>query len=115
MRENEIKVGYLRRKFLEDLQDGEKIMVYKRVVTQDPHEIIALHAALNRKGSVNKLLWVTQAGDGNAPGDVEWIGDRLLKGYLGAISLSDAHDFDPGIWLRLCRNAFVAFEAAKAT
>ncbi len=114
MRENEIKVGYLRRKFLEDLQDGEKIMVYKRVVTQDPHEIIALHAALNRQGSVNKLLWVTQADDRHLPGDVEWIGDRLLKGYLGAISLSDAHDFDPEIWLRLCRNAFVAFEAAAA-
>ena len=112
-RENEIKVGYLRRKFLEDLEDGQKIMVYKRVVTRDPHEIIALHAALNRLGAVNKLLWVTQADGRHAPGDVEWLGERLLKGYLGAISLSDAHDFDPETWLRLCRNAVVAFEAAR--
>ncbi len=112
IRENEIKASYLKRKFVEDLEDGEKILVYKRVVTQDPHEIIALHAALNRFGTVNKLLWVTEAGDGQVAGDVEWVGDRLLKGYVGAISLTNAHDFDPEAWLLLCRNAWAAFEAA---
>jgi hypothetical protein len=111
--ENEIKAGYLKRKFREDLEDGEKILVYKRVVTQDPHEMIAVHAALNRLGAVNKLLWVTQADDRHASGDVEWVGDRLLKGYIGTISLSNAHDFDAEAWLRLCRNALVAFTAAE--
>ncbi len=113
IRENEIKAGYLKRKLVEDLEDGEKILVYKRVVTQDPREIVALHAALNRFGTVNKLLWVTQAKDGHLPGDVEWVGDRLLKGYVGAISLTNAHHFDPEAWLLLCRNAFAVFEAAK--
>ncbi len=111
--ENEIKVGYLKRKFVEDLEDGDKIMVYKRVVTDDVHEIIALHAALNSFGTVNKLLWVTQANEQHAPGDVEWVGDRLLKGYLGAISLTNAHDYDAEVWLRLCRNALAAFRAAR--
>lgn len=110
IRENEIKTQYLKRKFLEDLEDAEKILVYKRVVTQDLHEILALHAALNRFGTVSKLLWVTEADDFHAPGEVEWVGDRLLKGYVGHISLSDAHDFNPEIWLQLCRNAFTVFE-----
>jgi len=112
--ENEIKVGYLKRKFREDLEDGEKIMVYKRVVTTDLHEIIALHAALGRRGALNKLLWVTQADERHAPGDVEWVGNKLLKGYVREISLTNAHDFDPDTWLRLCRNAHAAFEAAAA-
>jgi hypothetical protein len=112
--ENEIKSGYLKRKFREDLEDGEKILVYKRVVTQDVHEMIALHAALNRRGSVNKLLWVTEADACHAPGEVEWVGDRLLKGYTGSISLTNAHHFEPEVWLRLCRNALAAFEAAES-
>ncbi len=112
IRENEIKLGYLKRKFVEDLEEGDKIMVYKRVVTDDVHEIIALHAALNGFGAVNKLLWVTQSNGEHAPGDVEWVGDRLLKGYVGTISLTNAHDYDPEIWLRLCRNALAAFSAA---
>ena len=73
--------------------------------------MLALHAALNRFGTVSKLLWVTEADALHLPGDVEWVGDRLLRGYLGAISLKDANDFDPQAWLRLCRNAFAAFQA----
>ena len=114
IRENEVKIGYLKRKFVEDLEDADKIMVYKRVVTDDVHEIIALHAALNAFGGVNKLLWVTQADGAHAPGDVEWVGDRLLKGYVGTISLTNAHDYDPDVWLRLCRNALASFSAAGA-
>ena len=114
VRENEIKIGYLKRKFVEDLEEGGKIMVYKRVVTDDVHEIIALHAALNSFGSVTKLLWVTQAAGHHAPGDVEWVGDRLLKGYVRTISLTNAHDFDAGIWLRLCQNALAAFNAVES-
>ena len=113
IRENEVKVSYLKQKLREDLEDGEKILVYKRVVTRDPHEIIALHAALNRFGKINKLLWVTEADERHAPGDVEWIGEKLLKGYIGTISLTNAHDFDPETWLQLCRNAYAVFEAAK--
>ena len=113
IRENEIKASYLKRKFREDLEDGEKILVYKRVVTQDPHEMLALHAALNRFGTVNRLLWVTEADTNHAVGDVEWIGERLLKGYIGRISLENANDFDAETWLLLCRNALAAFEAVR--
>ena len=115
IRENEIKVSYLKRKFREDLEDGEKILVYKRVVTQDPHEILALHAALNRFGTVNPLLWVTEADTRHPPGTVEWIGAKLLKGHVGRISLENAHDFDAETWLLLCRNALAAFEGSLPT
>ena len=113
IRENEVKTTYLKRKFVEDLEDGDKIMVYKRVVTDDVHEIIALHAALNSFGTVNKLLWVTQADGQHVPGDVEWVGDRLLRGYVGTISLTNAHHYDADVWLRLCRNALASFSAAS--
>ena len=114
VRENEVKTRYLKRKLLEDLEDGAKIFVYKRTVTQDPHEILALHAALNQFGPVSKLLWVTPEDDQHRPGDVEWVSDRLLRGTLRTISLSNAHDFDPAVWLLLCRNAAAAFGMAGA-
>ncbi|WP_428376997.1 hypothetical protein [Lichenicoccus sp.] len=112
LRDNEVKTRYLTRKLREDLEDGEKIFVYKRAVTRDPHEVLALHAALNQFGTVNKLLWVTPEDDEHRPGDVEWVSDRLLHGTLRTISLSNANDFDPATWLLLCRNAVAAFGAA---
>ncbi len=114
LHDNEIKTRYLARKLGEDLEDGEKIFVYKRAVTQDRHEILALHAALNQFGTSNKLFWVTPADARHQPGEVEWVSDRLLRGYLGTISLSNAHDFDPNLWLHLCRTAAAAFDAAQS-
>nr|WP_321986024.1 hypothetical protein [uncultured Lichenicoccus sp.] len=111
LRDNEAKTRYLARKLREDLEDGEKIFVYKRAVTQDPHEVLALHAALNRFGAACRLLWVTPEDDAHRPGDVEWVSDRLLRGTLRTISLSNANDFDPALWLLLCRSAAAAFAA----
>ncbi len=115
IRENETKAAYLRRKFREDLEDGEKILVYKRVVTQDLHEMLALQSALNRFGTANRLFWVTEADGRHVPGEVEWVGNRLLKGYLGRISLNDANDFNAETWLNLCRNALAAFQALESS
>jgi len=110
--ENEAKLRYLVRKFREDLEDGEKILVYKRSVTRDVAEILALQAALNRFGGRNRLLWVTESDGQHQPGDVRWVGRRLLRGFTDRISLKDAGEFDAACWLRLCRAAYDAFSAA---
>ncbi len=106
-RENEQKLRYLRRKFFEDLEDGEKIWLLKDVKRQDVNEAFAFHAVLNRR-SRNKLFWVTRAVDGRPPGSVEWIGPDLLRGYSDQPHI-DAQRFQPGTWLDLCRNAWRAF------
>ncbi len=109
---NERKLRYLKRKFVEDLEDGEKIWVLKDGSRGDTNEAFAFLAALQRTGP-NKLFWVTRVVEGRPSGSVEWIAPDLLRGYSGG-SHHDAQVFDPAIWLRLCRNAYRAFAERDA-
>jgi hypothetical protein len=113
IQQNEIKINYLKRKFIEELDDGEKIFVYRRSIPTPFSEIIALHTALNQYGAA-KLFWVSEAGPGQAYGSVEWYGKRLLRGYIEKIPNDDL----PGTaeaWLTLCRNATIAFANSTVT
>lgn len=107
LKENETKLRFLRRKFLEDLEDGEKIFIFKDVVRQDANEIIALHDVMMRYGTV-RLFWVTRPIEGRTAGMVEWVAPNLLRGY-SANSHAEAQRFNPDHWLELCQAAFRAF------
>ncbi len=111
--ENETKLQYLARKFMEDLEDGETIWVSRRIVSNDISEIAALHAAMRRYGP-NRLLWITPAPHDRRPGEVEWLGADLLRGYLAPDASNDPHRFDPDHYRLLCRNADQAFRSRRA-
>ena len=108
IRENEIKLAYLARKFIEDLEDGEKIHVYKRLATRDQSEVLAIHEALLRIGPA-RLFWVTAPSHAHPPGTVEWVAPGLLRGSASGIDIRNAHNFDAAGWLDLCRAAHAAF------
>ena len=107
LKENEQKLTYLRRKFLEDLEDAEKIWIFKDTRREDVSEVHAIYDLLNRHGP-NKLFWVTRVTEGRPSGSVEWFGPRLLRGYSDQPH-ADAQRFIPAVWLDLCRNAYRAF------
>ncbi len=109
---NQRKLHYLKRKFIEDLEDGEKIWLLKDGSRGDTHEAFAFLDALQRKGP-NRLFWVTRLVPGRPSGSVEWIAPNLLRGYSGG-SHHDAQVFDAPLWLRLCRNARRAFAERDA-
>ena len=106
--ENEAKMRYLIRKLIEDLEDGEKVFVYRRFVEDDLPTVAELHRVLRGFGPV-KMLWVTTGAPGRAPGEVEWAGPDLLRGYLAEDASNDPSIFDPDHWISLLRNAFTAF------
>ncbi len=110
--ENETKIRYLIRKLTEDLEDGEKIFVYRRFVEDDLPTVAELHRVLRGYGPA-KLLWVTTGVPGRAPGDVEWAGPDLLRGHLAHDADNDPSVFDPEHWIRLLRNAFLAFDRRR--
>ena len=112
--ENEAKIRYLIRKLVEDLEDGEKIFVYRRFVEDDLPTVAELHRVLRGYGPV-KLLWVTTGAPGRAPGDVEWAGPDLLRGYLDDDASNDPAVFDPDHWIDLLRNAYAAFRRLDRT
>jgi hypothetical protein len=108
MREQEsARLKFLLRKFMEELQAGEKIFVYKRDAAVTEEEILPLHMSLNRYGD-NTLLWVMPAEPDRPAGTVEVVRPGLLKGYIDRFAPDDnAHDFSFDGWLRICANACV--------
>ncbi|WP_419730669.1 hypothetical protein [Lichenicola sp.] len=109
---NEQKLRYLTRKFIEDLEDGEKIWVLKDSVRGDLNEAFAFLDVLNRRGP-NRLFWVTRLVEGRPPGAVEWVAPNLLRGYSGG-EHRDPQIFDAEAWKVLCLKAARAFAERDA-
>lgn len=98
------RLPFLRRKFIEDLENGEKIFFLRRPDPMTAGEALAIWAALNTYHD-NVLLYL-EPSDCVPAGVVEEIAPRLLKGYLdgtlGEVAPSLA------TWLCLCGNAYLA-------
>ncbi|WP_419729580.1 hypothetical protein [Lichenicola sp.] len=109
---NEQKLRYLTRKFIEDLEDGDKIWLLKDSVRGDVNEAFAFLDVLNRRGP-NKLFWVTRVVEGRPSGAVEWLAPNLLRGYSGGPH-HDPQIFEPHTWKLLCSNAARAFAERDA-
>ncbi len=108
LRQQEAKrLTFLRRKFLDDLDDGAKIFVFKRSGLIAGTEILPLFMALNR-GRANTLLWVVPETPDRPSGTVEVIMDGLLKAYIDRFAPGDnAHDFSFEGWIKVCVHAFL--------
>jgi hypothetical protein len=108
MRQQEAtRLRFLRRKFLDDLDEGAKIFVFKRHGAVPDAEILPLFMALNRK-QTNTLLWVVPEQPGRPCGTVEILMDGLLKAYIDRFAPGgNAHDFSFNGWMRVCVNAWL--------
>jgi hypothetical protein len=104
-----MKLRFLRRKFLADLQEGAKILVCKREPPLREALVLPLLAALGCRGP-NTLLWVAEADAAHPPASVEVLTDRLMKGYIDRFAPGEnAHDLSLDCWIRLCANAYAAW------
>jgi hypothetical protein len=108
-------VAVLRRKFLEDLAEGEKIFVYADHHAVRPVETaLALFVALNRQRPV-RMLWVCPD-DRQQPGRVDEILPGLARAALDPFAppLAAGH-ITVGGWLSVLCNAWFLFgDAAGA-
>jgi hypothetical protein len=108
MREQEsARLKFLRRKFMEELEQMDKIFIYKFASGVSEEEMLPLYMALNRYGEAT-MLWVVPAERDRPAGTVEVVMPGLLKGYIDRFAPDDnAHDFSFDGWLRVCANACV--------
>ncbi len=108
MREQEAaRLSFLRRKFLEECEAGEKIFVYKRNTHVSEAEVLSLSMFLNKRAR-NTLLWVTPAERNRPPGTVELLRNGLFRGYIDRFAPDDdAHDLSVGSWTKLCVNVYL--------
>ncbi|MGI4793233.1 MAG: tetratricopeptide repeat protein, partial [Janthinobacterium lividum] len=99
------RMVFLRRKLLEDLEDGEKSYVYKARTTPDDEMVLGLHAAMQRHGT-NRLLVVVKADEDGLPGTIRLLKPNVAVGYISDFGNRTGYwDIDHKGWLDLCTGA----------
>jgi hypothetical protein len=102
---------FLVNKLLGDLENPEKIFVFRQNEPLAANTLIDLRAALARFGAV-PLLWVQQERPGHPAGTVDRIDDTLMAGYVRRLaSRENVPDLDLGSWLATLRRAYDLWRA----
>jgi hypothetical protein len=106
LQQQAVRLKFLARKLIEDLEDGRKIFVRKdphsQVIERDMMELSDALAVYGR----NTLLWVTVEDDANPAGTVRQIRPGLLHGRIDRFApYVNVHDFSLAMWLALCVRA----------
>jgi len=100
------KIKFLVRKFLDELEGGQKIFVYKNDPEISQPEALMLLRALRRHGN-NPLLFVAVALGKNKPGQINNLGEGLFRGYVDRFHPNDnAYDVSFESWTTLCYNMY---------
>lgn len=97
------RLKFLCRKFFEDLENGDKILVWRSSATTRREQVQPLMDVLRRLGP-NTLLWVTEADAGHPIASVEALEPDFLKGYVRRLGTDrQLVDIEFGPWFDLCR------------
>jgi hypothetical protein len=105
-RQHFTRLGFLKRKLLEDVANAEKIFVIKRTPPLRPEEVLPLYVALNELGR-NWLLWVVLADEKHAAGTVEVLLPGLLRGFVDRFAPAEnAPDLSLSGWTEVCEAAW---------
>jgi hypothetical protein len=98
-------VGFLARKLIDDLEAGEKLLVFRQNEPLSANDLIDLRIALAGYGP-GTLLWVQPARPGFPPGTVVVADDRLMIGYVTRLApRGNVPELDVRSWLAMLRNA----------
>ncbi|KQP35177.1 hypothetical protein ASF49_22525 [Methylobacterium sp. Leaf104] len=98
------KVDYLKRRFLEELREGNKVFVRSGNPSGDSVGILV--QALRRHGPA-RLLWVSEAGGAHAACDARQIADGVVEGFMERSRRFDIAASVPlRDWIDLCGRAY---------
>jgi hypothetical protein len=99
------RLPLLRRKLIEELEEGHKIFVYRGMQPLSRVLMSRLVEELRRYGPCT-LLWVERKDAAHPAGTVEALGEGLLKGYIDRFAPAEnAHALSLDGWIALCRRA----------
>lgn len=108
------RLPFLRRKLLEDLEEGRKIFVYHAMEPLRETEALRLSAALRAYGP-GSLLWVELADNDHRAGAVEQVKPGFFKAHIDRFAPSEnAHDLSLDCWIEICRNACCLADQPRA-
>lgn len=98
------RLGFLRRKFLEDLSRGDKLWVLKSRHGITPEQVWHLVTLLRARGPAT-VLWVDLADATHAPGEVAPAGEGLIRAWIDRFAPVGAMQDSSAVWLDICRRA----------
>lgn len=108
------RLGLLQRKFIEDLEDADKVYVLKREHPLSLQEVMPIWTTLRSYGD-NTLLYVVKATGDKTPGTVERMAPGLLCGYIDIfVPPDDINDVSEHCWISICRKAHDLWQQEKA-
>lgn len=97
---------FLVNKLIADLENPEKIFVFRQNEPLSAIDLVDLRAAVSRFGPAT-LLWVTEASPGHPPGSVEVIDHRFMVGFVRRLALrNNVPDYDHSSWMSVLRRAW---------
>jgi hypothetical protein len=99
------RLPFLAGKLIEDLQEAEKIFVYRGMTPLAESDVLKLSATMRTFGPTT-LLWVEVADSDHEAGSVEEVAPGLLRGNIERFApANNAHDFNLEAWVGICHNA----------
>lgn len=112
------RLQFLSRKLIEDLEQGNKIFVYRLTDRNlSDAELDRLHAATRSYGD-NTLLYVRYEDAEHPNGTVELVKPGLMIGYIDRFKMSRTGELSAApptaSWLKACQNAFDIWTALRA-
>ena len=112
------RLQFLARKLIEDLEEGNKVFVFRltdRHLTEA--ELGRLHATMRSYGD-NALLYVRRGDRAHPNGTVELAGPGLMVGYIDCFKISPAGEISAASstpsWLKICQNAWELWSSLRA-
>jgi hypothetical protein len=100
-----VKLTFLRRKFLDNLAGGEKILIWKSETWRAESQILSLLDALRQFGP-NQIVWIPPVDDRGTAGVAEIINDNLVRATMTRTPVLG--DLDPNTtaeWDLVCRQS----------
>jgi tetratricopeptide (TPR) repeat protein len=109
------RLSFMRKKLVRDIEEGEKIFVYKEWNFRiSDNEIHSISRALRRINRSNKLLVVKLFDQNHAPGEVVMVNNYLAIGYLEVDAASASLEHVPiESWRKICSTVAHNFSAAS--
>jgi hypothetical protein len=99
-------VRFLTDKLIADLEQPQKILVFRQNEPLLAADLLRLRMALSSYGP-GVLLWVQEAGPDDVPGSVVAVDERLMVGYVERLApRHHVPDLDVPCWLRMLRSAY---------
>src|SRR5579875_42474 len=109
------RLAFLREKLIEELEESEKLFVFKEPERQPVESIVALSQALRRYNQNNVLLWVSPYAEIHPPASVEPFGEGIIKAYMPR-HFREQWDTEEArrTWLAVAEKALALWQAGRS-